>query len=232
MAFRVKERVGEDLIAEREEAYIRRAIARLVGNPKVEILGNLEAPRLAVVSFLLKPAGRYLHPRFVVRLLSDLFGIQGRAGCSCAGPYGHDLLGIDETVSNRYLGQIEAGYDGLKPGWCRLSFHFMIDEAEFDFLLSAVEFLAEEGDAFLPLYDFDWRSGAWRHASRAGDGYAEGAFEPESWAPVATSPRRRPEDYAAYLAEARRLAAQLRIAPPVAPDRATAADTALARFQY
>lgn len=233
MAFRVKERVGEDLIAEREEAYIRRAIARLAGNPKVEVLGNLEAPRLAVVSFLLKPAGRYLHPRFVVRLLSDLFGIQGRAGCSCAGPYGHDLLGIDETVSNRYLGQIEAGYDGLKPGWCRLSFHFMIDEVEFDFLLSAIEFLAEEGDAFLPLYDFDWRSGAWRHASTAGGaGHAAGAFEPEAWAPVAMSSGERPEDYAAYLTEARRLAARLRIAPPTAPDRATTADTALARFQY
>ncbi len=265
MAFRVKERVGEGVIAEREEAFIRRAIGRLAGNPKVEILGNLEAPRLAVVSFLLKPTGRYLHPRFVIRLLSDLFGIQGRAGCSCAGPYGHDLLGIDEATSNAYLGQIEAGYDGLKPGWCRLSFHFLVDEPEFEFLLSAIEFLAEEGDAFLPLYDFDWHSGAWRYAAAGtpghqagaggvdhvvrvgrarvgedgagpGDGHAPGhaakAFEPEAWAPVDVSENPREEDYAAYLAEARRLAARLRVAPPTAPDRTTTADTGLARFQY
>jgi hypothetical protein len=29
----------------------------------------------------------------VVGLLNDLFGIQARGGCSCAGPYGHRLLG-------------------------------------------------------------------------------------------------------------------------------------------
>ena len=38
-------------------------------------------------------------------LLNDLFGIQSRAGCSCAGPYGHRLLGIDHVppcVPRRY----------------------------------------------------------------------------------------------------------------------------------
>ena len=41
------------------------------------------------------PRGPYLHHNFVVALLNDLFGIQARGGCSCAGPYGHRLLGID-----------------------------------------------------------------------------------------------------------------------------------------
>lgn len=30
---------------------------------------------------------RYLHWNFVSMLLSDLFGIQTRSGCVCAGPY-------------------------------------------------------------------------------------------------------------------------------------------------
>ena len=30
---------------------------------------------------------RYLHWNFVSMLLSDLFGIQTRSGCMCAGPY-------------------------------------------------------------------------------------------------------------------------------------------------
>ncbi|CAN1341872.1 hypothetical protein LINPERPRIM_LOCUS39309 [Linum perenne] len=32
-------------------------------------------------------------------LLNDLFGIQARGGCACAGPYGHQLLGMDEVAS-------------------------------------------------------------------------------------------------------------------------------------
>ncbi len=231
MAFRVKERVGVGLIEEREAEFIGRALTRLCANPRVEVLGNVTAPRLAVVSFLLKPNDRYLHPRFVVRLLSDLFGIQGRAGCSCAGPYGHDLLHIDDEESRRYLEQIEAGYEGLKPGWSRLSFHYLLDEAEFEFLLAAVEFLADEGDAFLPLYDFDWESGAWHHVddptAAAGTGFA-----PEEWEAVPETDGERAQEYAAYLAEARRLARELRAAPPAARDRPTAADTGLAFFQY
>ena len=49
--------------------------------------------RLSIVSFVVRHDGRYLHHNFVVALLNDLFGIQSRGGCSCAGPYGHRLLG-------------------------------------------------------------------------------------------------------------------------------------------
>ncbi|HET9027487.1 MAG TPA: aminotransferase class V-fold PLP-dependent enzyme [Trueperaceae bacterium] len=231
MAFRVKERVGADFIARREEEHIGVALRRLAANPKVEVLGSLDAPRLAVLSFLVKPAGRYLHPRFVVRLLSDLFGIQGRAGCSCAGPYGHDLLGIDGETSVRFLHEMEAGFEGLKPGWSRVSFHYLCDEAELEFLLAAIEFLAEEGDAFLPLYDFDWQTGAWCHRGTPPETRVDD-FAPEAWEAIATASGERLADYAAYLAEARQLARELRAAPPLAPDRSTAADTRLANFQY
>lgn len=231
MAFRVKGRVGVEVIARREEEYVKRALARFSANPKVEVLGNVSVPRLAVVSFLVKPGDRYLHPRLVIRLLSDLFGIQGRAGCSCAGPYGHDLLGIGEEASKKFLEQLEAGYEGLKPGWSRLSFHFLIDEPEFEFLLAAVEFLAEHGDAFLPLYDFDWQTGAWSHKSVAPQLPEQQDFAFEAWQPVAAAAGRRVDDYAGYLSEARRLAAQLRKEPPQAPDRSTGADQRLVTFQ-
>ena len=38
-----------------------------------------------------------LHGPFVAALLNDLFGIQARGGCACTGPYGHDLLNVDEV---------------------------------------------------------------------------------------------------------------------------------------
>src|SRR5690606_30712670 len=174
MAFRVKERVGVGRIEEIEREYATRAMQRLRATPGVEILGNVDAPRLAVVSFLIRHGERYLHPRFVVRLLSDLFGIQGRAGCSCAGPSGHALLPIDDATSEAYLHAIEAGYEGIKPGWSRLNFHWSIDEAEFSFLLDAVAFVAQHGATFVPSYRFDWRSGAWRHESEAADAAGQG----------------------------------------------------------
>ena len=43
--------------------------------------------------------GRFLHWNFVSILLSDLFGIQARGGCLCAGPYGHTLLGISDEAA-------------------------------------------------------------------------------------------------------------------------------------
>jgi selenocysteine lyase/cysteine desulfurase len=40
-----------------------------------------------------------LHGPFVAALLNDLFGIQARGGCACAGPYGHSLLHVNEPGS-------------------------------------------------------------------------------------------------------------------------------------
>lgn len=42
---------------------------------------------------------KILHGPFVATLLNDLFGIQARGGCACAGPYGHDLLNIKKSQS-------------------------------------------------------------------------------------------------------------------------------------
>ena len=48
-----------------------------------------------------------LHGAFVAALLNDLFGIQARGGCACAGPYGHSLLKVDETNSHVYRSAIK-----------------------------------------------------------------------------------------------------------------------------
>jgi len=219
LAFWVKEQVGTQTIHEREESYIRRAIARLRQNPRVEMLGNLEAPRLAVLSFLIRPGERYLHPRFVVRLLSDLFGIQSRGGCACAGPYGHRLLDIDDEHSERYLRGIQAGFEGIKPGWTRINFNYFISEEEFEFLLQAVEFVAEQGERFLPMYEFDWHSGAWRHH--------QAPTPPSLFNLPAVPVQVGPAPYGEYLQEAREFAhglplpgesATQDIPPQVSPD--------------
>ena len=48
-----------------------------------------------------------LHGPFVATLLNDLFGIQARGGCACAGPYGHTLLNVDKTESLAFKAAIQ-----------------------------------------------------------------------------------------------------------------------------
>jgi selenocysteine lyase/cysteine desulfurase len=163
VVFRLKEAVGTDTIAEYEHAYIRRAIERWRREPNLEILGNREAERLSIVSFVIRHEGRYLHHNFVVALLNDLFGIQSRGGCSCAGPYGHRLLGIDRETSHELRLEIARGCEGVRPGWIRVNFNYFISEATFDFILEAVALVASDGWRLLPQYRFDPQSGMWRH---------------------------------------------------------------------
>ena len=164
LVFQLKEAVGADVIRAHEEDFVRRAIAAWRRNPNIEILGNLDAERLSIVSLVLRtPTGRYLHHNLAVAILNDLFGIQARGGCSCAGPYGHRLLGIDLEQSHAFERQISLGCEGIKPGWVRVSFNSFISERVFAYLIRAVDLVAEHGWRLLPQYRFDAATGLWRH---------------------------------------------------------------------
>jgi selenocysteine lyase/cysteine desulfurase len=167
LVFQLKLAVGTDVIRAREERFRREVVAAWGTNPAIEILGNPRAERLSIMSFVIRrPGGRYLHHNFVVALLNDLFGIQCRGGCSCAGPYGHRLLGIDLDRSHRFEREIVAGCAGIKPGWVRVSFNYFLSDAVFAYLRDAVDLVATHGAKLLPDYHFDPYSGLWRH--RAG----------------------------------------------------------------
>jgi selenocysteine lyase/cysteine desulfurase len=166
LVFQLKATVGTEAIRQRETGFIDRALRQWEANPSIEILGSREAERLSIVSFVVRHDGRYLHHNFVVAVLNDLFGIQSRGGCSCAGPYGHRLLGIDLETSHEFEREIARGCEGIKPGWVRVNFNYFISEAVFSFILDAVDLVAREGWRLLPEYGFDPETGLWRH--RAG----------------------------------------------------------------
>jgi selenocysteine lyase/cysteine desulfurase len=214
LAFQVKDHIGVEAIEKRESELLRRTFDRWLDNPNIEILGNLDPDRrISIVSFNLKdPCGRYLHPKFVTTLLNDLFGVQSRAGCSCAGPYGHRLLDIDFEQSEQYRKWINKGFSGIKPGWCRISLHYAMDDIEADYILDAIEFVADQGFRFLPLYDFDMHSGAWLHKSDCVclEGYSlDAALECRGYQSRGLSEGERKHLYAAFLSEARQLASDL-----------------------
>jgi selenocysteine lyase/cysteine desulfurase len=163
LVFQLKQAMGEAEIRSREEDFIGRAIESWSANPNLQILGNVGARRLSIVSFVVRRGDLFLHHNFVVAVLNDLFGIQSRGGCSCAGPYGHRLLGIDIERSHRFEREIAQGCEGIKPGWVRVNFNYFISETVFSYVLGAVHLVAEQGWKLLPDYRFDPITGLWRH---------------------------------------------------------------------
>ncbi len=164
LVMELKEAMNPAAIEERERELTLRVHQRISSDPNIEIIGTAKPEnRIGILSFLIRDRSSYLHPRFVARLLNDLFGIQSRGGCSCAGPYGHRLLSIGDERSEQYRRLILQGKCGMKPGWTRVSLHFLMTDAEIDFLCDALIFVAREGRNFLPLYAFDIYSGSWRH---------------------------------------------------------------------
>jgi selenocysteine lyase/cysteine desulfurase len=167
LVFQLQQAVGLPVIRAHEEHYLRRAVQAWVREPAIEILGNLDSERLSILSFVVRsgaPSTRpYLHHNFVVALLNDLFGIQSRGGCSCAGPYGHRLLGIDLERSHAFEREIAGGCEGIKPGWVRVNFNYFISEPVFDYIVEAVQRVARHGWRLLGDYQFDPVTGLWRH---------------------------------------------------------------------
>ncbi|MCU0262834.1 MAG: aminotransferase class V-fold PLP-dependent enzyme [Candidatus Nanopelagicales bacterium] len=167
LVFDLKRAVGTDVIRAHEEDLVHRAVTAWSANPAIGVLGNTQADRLSIVSFTVRgPSGRYLHHNAIVAMLNDVFGIQARGGCSCAGPYGHRLLGISLDRSAEFEEQISVGCEGIKPGWVRVNFNYFISEGVFTYLVSAVDLLARYGWALLEDYRFDLATGLWKH--RAG----------------------------------------------------------------
>ena len=146
--------------------------------PNLILLGSLELKRLPIFSFLIKnePTGFYLHYNFVTKLLNDLFGIQSRSGCACAGPYGQELLGINDELADKYIkflyehdnesdiGDWKSNNAELfKPGFTRFNLPFFFDESKVDYVLNAIKFVCEHGWEFLPFYEFSVKTGEFVH---------------------------------------------------------------------
>jgi selenocysteine lyase/cysteine desulfurase/CRP-like cAMP-binding protein len=221
LVFALKEAVGADEIRRREQGFVRRALRSWGANPKIEILGNPELDRLAIVSFALRHGDdRLLHSHFVAALLNDLFGIQSRSGCFCAGPYVHRMYPIADDWSARMDAEASLGHLGAKIAFVRVNFNYFMSEGSFSYVVEAVNFLAEHAWKLLPLYRFDPFSGLWHHESGRPRppltlhdvSFATGVLEFEG--PRATEPE---SALGRYLDEARRLVAEIEAAPPAGP---------------
>jgi len=227
LVFQLKEQVGIRTIAAREESMARMAMQRLSSQSNIVLMGHPSVPRLPIFSFLVRfdaPTGRplFLHPVFVSTLLNDLFGIQTRAGCLCAGPYGQRVLGISAASAREFEQALVEKHELLRPGFTRFNLSWFVSDAEVEYVLAAVEFVAQHGRLFLPLYNFTADSGEWKHRARARKSlvgrrwigtvdYSQSVMDYAGTG--VTRPERHedasPDAFERYLKEARTLAAEL-----------------------
>ncbi|WP_269582814.1 aminotransferase class V-fold PLP-dependent enzyme [Roseibium sp. Sym1] len=158
LAFLVKEAIGQRLMDERHAAWRAKALGVWQDNPAIEILGNANARHvLPVFSFRIRDLvrGGYIHQQLVTRMLSDLYGIQARGGCACAGPYAHRLLQISREESETLRRGILSGEELKKPGWTRLNFSVLMSMEKADRVIAAVEDLAMNPYPVADYYDCD-----------------------------------------------------------------------------
>ncbi|TDH72116.1 hypothetical protein CCR75_003669 [Bremia lactucae] len=168
LAFELKQRVGATNITELERRIVLRVRESFQANENIVLLGRQDSSvtQLPIFSFLVRFRDRFLHYNFVCALLNDLFGIQTRGGCQCAGPYATRLLGLTRQNLLALERALLDNKEILRPGFTRMSFPFFTNTAECDYLLAAVNFVASDGWKFLPQYKFNHKSGAWKHRSR------------------------------------------------------------------
>ncbi|XP_067944983.1 probable cysteine desulfurase [Watersipora subatra] len=236
LCFRLKQDIGPEAIERREKFLYEEARKNWSHIAEMIILGA-SSSRLPIFSFIIKyddqDNSRYLHHNFVAILLNDLFGIQARGGCACAGPYAEGLLGIqgadftvflqgDEASTNGSTGgkfkdseqvktlverfsrvsrRLKKGFctddeddnsndsgnddncgdsfcenqqgkasgknlghlEIMKPGFVRLNLPYFMNAKEFNYVIQAIRLLAKNARKLLPLYQFNPKTGEWKH---------------------------------------------------------------------
>ena len=134
---------------------------------KLFLLGNNKKAKVGIYSFLIRArvgpgqGWKFLNPPFVVSLLNDLFGVQSRSGCLCAGMYGQKVLGIDLKLSREFKEALFDGNEVLRVGFTRINLNYFLNDKDVDYIISAIEFVANYGWMFLPHYQFEAETGIW-----------------------------------------------------------------------
>ncbi|XP_052891910.1 uncharacterized protein LOC128299835 isoform X2 [Anopheles moucheti] len=168
LVLQLKESLGSQAIMGRMEKTCKQMLAHVRTIPEIALLGPpcTTAKRLTTLCFMVRhPRGAFLHHRFVVAVLNDVFGIQATADNMVS-----DSLGINPQLMVEYeklLNDESLRAGCLHPGYTRITFPFFMPESEVAFILEALKMVATEAWKLLPQYEVDEQSGEWRHHSNS-----------------------------------------------------------------
>lgn len=135
LAIELKEQMGVENMLKREEELLKIAFPGLRKIPGIKILADNIEDRLGVISFY----HENIHFNLLVKLLNDIYGIQVRGGCACAGTYGHFLLQVSYEKSKEITDLINHGDLSQKPGWVRWSLHPTMTDEDVRYFLNSLE---------------------------------------------------------------------------------------------
>jgi len=116
---------------------------------------------LPIFSFIIKK-DIIFHYNLIVVLLNDLFGIQSRGGVSCCSVFAQYILQLDENEQKVIYNSISSG-NGVPNnyGWCRVSFHYTMSKEIVDFILYAIQFVANYIDKYQVFYEYDGKKNSY-----------------------------------------------------------------------
>ena len=167
LAVNLKQSFGDAWVEAEELKIAEAATSRLLTHKNILLLGKDGiSKKLPIFSLLIRCGHRLLHHNFVCALLNDLFGVQARGGCQCAGPFSQFLLGINDTNSIEIENALLEKHEILRPGYTRFSLPFWLSQGEINHILLAIEFVASYGAYFLPSYRYNHKTGEWAHKTR------------------------------------------------------------------
>ena len=126
LAYQLRNEIGFEFIKQQKNELVELFIEELNKIPNCQIYGNHQEENIGIISFNIGEVDPYK----LCAQLSKSENIQTRAGCSCAGPYGHDLLNIKNLDIDN------------KPGWLRVSIHYTQTKYEIINLANAIKNLS------------------------------------------------------------------------------------------
>ena len=161
LSLRLKEEMTCEKIMQREHELVDMAIDGLETINGIKVLASEHRNRIGAISFYHES----VHFNFIVKLLSDKYGVQVRGGCACAGTYGHILLGVDPEQSRRITEKINQGDLSEKPGWVRLSIHPSMRNDELKLIIDAVAEIVANANEWEKDYQYNPKTNEFAYVS-------------------------------------------------------------------
>lgn len=126
LAFKLRNDIGLENIEKKELELKEYFLEKILRLEDVILYAKDVKNKLPIFSFNVKGFDPYTFST----LLSQKYNVETRAGCACAGPYGHDLMNMDD--GRNFL------EDG-KPGFVRVSINYTHEKDDIDYLISAIK---------------------------------------------------------------------------------------------
>ncbi len=127
LVYEFRNEIGLENIANQEEKLANYFLKQLEKVEDVVLYAKNIKEKVPIFSFNIKNVSPYE----ISKILSEKFKIETRAGCSCAGPYGHDLLKLKDGFYKT---------ENVKNfGWLRIGFTYIHTKEDVDYFIKSLK---------------------------------------------------------------------------------------------